>query len=199
MTNATLSLPNATLDLPINPAAACGCGVDAGDVAGPVATTRTEDFLAAVRATGPDRRLVFLLDGTPLVAPGYHVTEVKAVSYETMDCGGLAARWQETVIQIWNPGDDPVREHMAADKFLAIYDRVAAHVSVSPQAELRFEYGDCARPAVSYHVGELEETGETLAVHLRAPGVTCKALDREREAAAAARTDGGTANACCGG
>jgi Family of unknown function (DUF6428) len=100
-----------------------------------------------LRAPKPDQQLVFQLDEAPLVAAGYHVTEVKEVTYNTMDCGGIADKWKETVIQLWNPDDEPEREYMTVRKFLAIYDRVAKHIPVSSDAELRFEYGDRRRPA----------------------------------------------------
>ncbi len=47
-----------------------------------------------------------------------------------MDCGGVADKWKEMVIQLWNPGDEPEREYMTVRKFLAIYDRVAKHIPV---------------------------------------------------------------------
>ena len=91
-------------------------------------TTITRAFLDILRAAKPDQQLVFQLDEAPLVAAGYHVTEVKAVTYNTMDCGGVADKWEETIIQLWNPGDEPEREYMTVRKFLAIYDRVAKHI-----------------------------------------------------------------------
>lgn len=176
-------------------ASVCGEAPDsAADL--PADTLRTGDFLAAVRRANPGCPLEFHLDGDPLVGPGYHVTEVKAATYETMDCGGAANRWKETIIQLWNPGDEPENGHMAAGKFLAIYDRVAAHVPVSATAELRFEYGDCSRPASAYPVASLKEAGGRLLVDLRAPVVTCKAIDRERDQAA--RGNRGTVPRCCG-
>ena len=200
---ATLSLPNS--DQPVtrpydhddadavsSSASSCCGGDDACDVTD-TRTTRTGEFLAAVRAAAPDQRLVFQLDGAPLVGPGYHVTEVKAVTTDAMDCGGVADRRQETIIQLWNPGDDPVREHMAAGKFLAIYDRVAAHVPVSADAKVRFEYGDLGRPAISYHVADVEPRGDALLIHLRAPVVTCKARDRD----ALACRGGADDESCC--
>ncbi|HXO98562.1 MAG TPA: DUF6428 family protein [Chthoniobacterales bacterium] len=152
----------------------------------------TGRFLSTLRGAGLDQRLIFQLNQSPLVAPGYHVTEVKAVSYNTMDCGGVADSWQETVIQLWNPGDEPKREYMTVRKFLAIYDRVARHVPISNEAELRFEYGDIGQPACSYHVHNIEAGGELILVHLRAPVVTCKARDRKQ-----ADSDRAKAN-CCG-
>jgi hypothetical protein len=93
----------------------------AADSYGTSGTTSTLAFIGALRAAGSDQRLVFQLDEAPLVAPGYHVTEGNAFSYNTMDCGGVADKWRETVIQLWNPGDEPNAEFMTARKFLAIY------------------------------------------------------------------------------
>ena len=69
---------------------------------------------------------------------------------------------------------------MTIRKFLAIYERVAEHIPVSYDAELRFEYGDARRPAASYHVERLESRGALVLVHLRSPVVTCKARDRKK-------------------
>jgi hypothetical protein len=154
-------------------------------------TTTTRAFLDILRSAGPDQQLVFQLDEVPLVEAGYHVTELKAVNYNTMDCGGVADRWEETVIQLWNPGDEPEREYMTVRKFLAIYDRVAKHIPVSYDAELRFEYGDKGRPAASYHVELLESRENLILVHLRAPVVTCKERDRKSANMAVAETS------CC--
>ena len=109
-----------------------------------------------------------------------------------MDCGGVADKREETVIQLWNPGDEPEREYMTVGKFLAIYKRVAEHISVSYDAELRFEYGDTRRPATSYHVERLEPRGTLILIQLRAPEVTCKARDRKKARLIAAETS------CCG-
>ena len=142
-------------------------------------TTSTRVFLDRLRGAKPDQQVVFQLDQAVLVGAGYHVTEVKAVTYSTMDCGGVADSWDETVIQLWNPGDEPERGYMTVKKFLAIYDRVVEHIPVSDNAELRFEYGDAHRAAASYHVERLESREALILVHLRAPAVTCKARDRE--------------------
>ena len=155
-------------------------------------TISTRTFLDILRAGKPDQQLVFQLDEATLVAPGYHVTELKALTYNTMDCGGVADKWEETVIQLWNSGDEPEREYMTVRKFLAIYERVAKHISVSYDAELRFEYGDTRRPAASYHVERLESRGALVLVHLRAPVVTCKERDRKKASITAAKSS------CCG-
>ena len=85
--------------------------------------TSTATLMDALR-TSAQRPLEFHLDGRLLIGPGYHVTEVKAVSIEAMDCGGQAASWRETVIQLMDgSAEDAASGFMTNRKFLAIYDR----------------------------------------------------------------------------
>ncbi len=136
----------------------------------------TQELLDTL-ALHPDKPLVFEASGQR-VSPGYHVTEVMNVTYESMDCGGQANFWRETVVQLMGPGAGDKPEFMTVQKFLSIYRRVAASLPVRGEAEIRFEYGDAARPAVHYHVGQVALEGAHLLVHLLPPGVTCKARDR---------------------
>ncbi|MDQ3396774.1 MAG: DUF6428 family protein [Deinococcota bacterium] len=146
-------------------------------------TTDTRSFLEAVEGAGK-RPLLFMLEGSLLVGPGYHVTEVKALSYHAMDCGGQAQQWRETLVQLWNPAEQEAGEFMSAAKFLSIYRRVARSIPVDEAAELRFEYGNLHRPAIHYHVGSVEAQDDQLLAHLRSPVVTCKARDRRHAQAA---------------
>ena len=137
----------------------------------------TLGLIAALQAT-PQRPLEFWLDGQPLVPPGYHVTEVKAVSIEAMDCGGKAASWRETVIQLMDGSPQDARAgFMTTRKFLSIYGQVTRQIPVRGEAEVRFEYGDTSSPALQYHVSGLEAQPQRVLIHLRAPGVQCKAGD----------------------
>lgn len=137
----------------------------------------THELLAALRGT-PQRPLEFHLNGERLVPAGYHVTEVKAVSIESMDCGGKANAWRETVIQLMDgSAQEAEAGFMTNRKFLAIYDRVVKQMPVRDEAEMRFEYGNTALPAMQYHVAGLELLPDSIRVHLRTPGVQCKASD----------------------
>jgi Family of unknown function (DUF6428) len=138
-------------------------------------STSTQTVIEGLRAQ-PQRPLEFWLNGELLVGPGYHVTEVKAVTIEAMDCGGKAATWRETVIQLMDgSAEDAAGGFMSNRKFLAIYDRVTSRIPVRDEAEVRFEYGNTAVPAVQYHVTGLEMQPERIVVRLRPPGVQCKA------------------------
>ena len=134
----------------------------------------TQTFLATLELYS-ERPLVFDL-GDAHVPGGYHVTEIKAVSTQAMDCGGRADAWRETVVQLWAP-ERLEKRSMNVGKFLAIYGRVAAHIPIEAEAELRVEYGALGAPAVSYLVGGIE-VREEVVVRLRPPAVTCKAAER---------------------
>lgn len=135
----------------------------------------TSSFLKTVR-DAPDLPLEFRLNGRPLVPAGYHVTEVKAVTIESMDCGGKANAWKETVVQLMDGTPDEAREgFMTTRKFLSIYDRVAARIPVHGHAEIRFEYGNVSNPALQYQLLSVDPQPERVVVELQLPGVMCKA------------------------
>lgn len=148
--------------------------------------TSTLALLAELRSQS-QRPLEFHLRGERLVPAGYHVTEVKAVTVEAMDCGGRAASWHETVIQLMDGSAEEARAGwMTNRKFLAIYDRVARHIPVRQEAEVRFEYGHALLPALQYHVRHIEGQPGRVVIHLDPPRVQCKAS-----------TDAASGAGCC--
>ncbi|GAA5512333.1 hypothetical protein Dcar01_01047 [Deinococcus carri] len=162
--------------------------------------TTTHTLLDTLRAQ-PQRPLEFHLHGERLVPPGYHVTEVKAVTVESMDCGGKANAWRETIIQLMDGSAEEAQAgFMTNRKFLAIYDRVVKHISVRDEAEVRFEYGNSVTSAMQYHVTHIEPQAERVIVHLRTPGVQCKAGDACGQPTTSAEAEDACApgSGCCG-
>jgi len=137
----------------------------------------TQDFIAQLRHQ-PDKQLVFVNPGGDTIHDGYHLTEIKAAKLQTVDCGGQKNRWNETVMQLWVPSDEPSQEFMTAGKFLSIYDKVSRMIDVDAAAEIRFEYGDENFFPSNYHVESIDKAGSELRVELRPPQTTCKARDR---------------------
>lgn len=133
----------------------------------------TQRLLEKLQSCTEDKSLVFDL-GDRIIAPGYHVTEVKAVAVRSVDCGGRANTWNETVVQLWSPGSATAEGYMKVGKFLSIYQRVVASLPIDPEAVLRFEYGEVGEPAISYLVSTVCVEGDAVRVHLSAPGVACK-------------------------
>src|SRR5882724_9429098 len=111
---------------------------------------KTHEFIKALRNSTDKELIVANADGQSIHA-GYHLTEIKAASFETVDCGGKTNRWNETILQLWVP-EDAEDTYMKSDKFLRIYDKVRRLVPVDEQAAIRF--------------------------FLEPPATTCKARDR---------------------
>ena len=142
----------------------------------------THDFISRLRGA-PSKQLVFTNSEGATIHGGYHLTELKMASFDTVDCGAQKNQWNETIVQLWVPEEEENGEHMTAAKFLSIYDKVVRLISLDVTAEIRFEYGDKNFPPSNYHVENISETAAELRVQLRLPQTTCKARDRRQSGA----------------
>ncbi|MCA1659307.1 MAG: DUF6428 family protein [Verrucomicrobiaceae bacterium] len=138
----------------------------------------TQEFIAALRKT-PDNQLIFENEAGDTVRAGYHLTEIKAAHFDTVDCGGQTNQWRETILQLWVPaGASDEEEYMTAGKFLRIFDKVSAMIPLQVEAEIRVEYGDENFFPSLYHVELVTSQDGTTRVLLAPPATTCKARDR---------------------
>jgi hypothetical protein len=125
------------------------------------------------------------------VQAGYHVTEVKAGSFVTLDCGGNPDAWQETILQV---EDIPPREgetFMRVGKFRRILGQVDAKVRLNADARLTLEVSKPGEAMRVYDVADLAFTEDSAIVHLGERAAICK----PRHRAAMASPSG--ASACC--
>src|SRR5882757_9041635 len=111
---------------------------------------RTQDFISRLREA-PAKRLVFTNLNGATIHGGYHLTELKAASFDTVDCGAQKNQWNDTIARL---------------------------ISLDVTSEIRFEYGDKNFPPSDYHVEKISENEAELRVQLRLPQTTCKARDR---------------------
>jgi len=151
---------------------------------------KTSLFISTLRehATLP---LVFRA-GRAAISSHYHLTEVKRVAYETMDCGAQTHRWSETQFELWVPplvGALPGRDHMPAGKFLAILDRVEKELPLDGDTPARVFVALGDAPAALFDVAGMEAAEGRLYVELTPDRTRCKAAERR----VAALTSG-----CCG-
>ena len=138
----------------------------------------TQEFIAALRTT-PDNQLIFENETGDTVRAGYHLTEIKAAHFDTVDCGGQTNRWDETIVQLWVPaGADDDDGYMTAGKFLRIFDKVTAMIPLQLETEIRVEYGDENFFPSLYHVESVTSEDGATRVLLAPPATTCKARDR---------------------
>jgi hypothetical protein len=123
---------------------------------------------------------------------GYHITEVKAGSFVTLDCGANADAWQETILQVEDiPARDGDRQ-MTVRKFAGIISQVDRKVPLNADARLTLEIGPPHAPMQVFDVASVTVTGEAATLHLGPRPAICKPRHRaEQEAAAASSTS------CC--
>lgn len=125
----------------------------------------------------PAKPLRFTVAGQKLVPNDFHVTEIKKVSIESLDCGGGASAWEELVIQLWSPRGDDTPQPMTVEKFSKILAKAGA-LPLLDGEHVRFEYAPLGQPAVQYALDSLNAAGDALEVELTPPYVACKPIER---------------------
>jgi hypothetical protein len=146
-----------------------------------------------------DGKALMIEYGGRRAQPGYHVTEVKAGSFVTLDCGANADAWQETILQV---EDIPAKDggsYMTVGKFRAILGQVDRKIRLNGEARLTFEIGVPEVPMQIFDVAEVS-IGEDMAVlRLGARPAICKPRHRAAlaEAAACCAPASGSASSCC--
>jgi len=150
----------------------------------------TSEFLNALRAR-PDLPLAFST-ASGSVPAGYHLTEIKRVTHDTVDCGNVPHQWTENQFELWTPSaPEPDCRPMLARKFLSIVDEVRKSLAIDGTVEA-FIFGRIAGGADQLHRIKSIETGkESITVRLEPVSASCKAADREAGAT-------GSAGGCCG-
>lgn len=152
---------------------------------------KTSDFLAVLRIHA-GLPVVFSAGAGP-ISPHYHLTEVKRVGYETMDCGAMTHRWSETQFELWVPplaSPLPGRPHMAADKFLSIVGRVETVLPLDGESAARVFAALGDQGASLYDITSAAPSDGRLHVRLSPLHARCKAAERR---------DASLTAGCCGG
>jgi hypothetical protein len=138
---------------------------------------KTNEFIALL-GDHKSRELLFEYSDGRLVGANYHITEVKHVSVESVDCGARSDAWKETVIQLWeSPAEAGKTNYMTAYKALGILSKVARLKPLSEDAEVRFEYGNRHFHTAQLYVKGVETRNDRLLVRLDVAAVACKAND----------------------
>src|SRR5207248_4884609 len=140
---------------------------------------KTNEFISELRRA-PENQLLFVDGNGHAVHTGYHLTELKAASLDTVDCGGQANQWQETIVQLWVPAN-PNDNYMSTDKFLKIFDKVRGMIPLNFDAAIRVEYGDENFFPSTYDVRTITHAEDMTLVLLQAPETTSKARDRRHK------------------
>ena len=74
---------------------------------------KTQHFISSLREA-PPKRLVFANSEGATIHGGYHLTELKAASFDTVDCGAQKNQWNETIVQLWVPEEEEENGEIAS-------------------------------------------------------------------------------------
>ena len=150
----------------------------------------TKTFLELL-ANNPQKELVFEYEANQFI-PVYHITEVKNVHFESIDCGGNAHEEYQTITQLWiSPKDFLKKKCMTAEKALKIYNIVDGVKPMKRDTEIFFEYGYKDLRTSVYSIEEVDKTETQLIIRMFVPKTACKPAQQVFE-------KGKEALSCCG-
>lgn len=126
----------------------------------------------------PAQILQFRYAADKLVAPSYHITEIKQAPITAVDCGGKVNAWTEIIVQLWEPEEQQTERAMAVDKALKIVALVEKHIDLHPKATVKIEFGNSTFDTRQMYPNEFLLQGDNLIVNLQPDATQCKATDR---------------------
>lgn len=124
------------------------------------------------------KELLFKYAENKFAGTNYHLTEVKNVTFETVDCGGNVNDWRETHIQLWESPTEIGKEYyITTDKAVAILERVHSIRSLWLETEVKVEFGNTDFHTSVLSVENVISDANTVTIKLYANKTECKALD----------------------
>lgn len=122
----------------------------------------------------PELGLEFQIEEEKTIAPTFHITEIKNVSIESVDCGGRPDSYKETVVQLMVNPEEKIRRPWTASKALSIFKKVDEMKPIEGNTEIFFEYGDETLRTSHYSVSVAETDKDKLTLRLFAKPTVCK-------------------------
>ena len=141
----------------------------------------TQAFLN-ILIQNPNLPLYFEYQVGRFIRADYHITEIKNVSYDTVDCGGIQNTWQETIVQLWENGTPEPKHSVDTTKALKIFEVVEKVRPTFKDTDISFEYGNASFHTAILAVASVDISDKVI-VRLQSTNTTCKANDRAAEAA----------------
>jgi len=125
-----------------------------------------------------NKALLFEYAENKVAGTNYHLTEVKNVTFETVDCGGNTNDWQETHFQLWeSPKEIGKSDYMTVDKVLDILDRVNGIRLLWLDTEVKVEFGNEDFHTSILSIENTISESDRLIVKLFTTETGCKASD----------------------
>ena len=138
---------------------------------------KTQEFLDLLTEHS-GKALLFEYTPGKFVNANYHITEIKNITVDSVDCGAGTDSWKETIIQLWeSPSEVGKTEFMKAFKALGILKKVDGMRAMDREAEVRFEYSNPTFHTAQLFVDDVLWDASKLVVKLTVKKTDCKAKD----------------------
>tara|TARA_R110002072_G_scaffold22615_1_gene79198 strand:+ start:16184 stop:16675 length:492 start_codon:yes stop_codon:yes gene_type:complete len=125
-----------------------------------------------------DKELLFEYAPNQLVGANYHITEVKHIKIDSVDCGANTDAWNETIIQLWeSPSELGKAEYMSTFKALGILNKVGTMKPYDLSSEVKFEYSNALFHTAQLFVTDYEIRNNNLIFKLAIEKTDCKAKE----------------------
>jgi len=138
---------------------------------------KTQELLNVLKENN-QKALLFEYQKNKFAGTNYHLTEVKNVTFDTVDCGGKVNDWKETHIQLWESPSEVGKEYyITTDKAVAILERVN---NISPlwlETEVKVEFGNDAFHTSVLSIDGIVSDDNQLIIKLFANETRCKAQE----------------------
>ncbi len=118
---------------------------------------KTEELLSILKENR-NKELLFEYSKDKHAGTNYHLTEVKNVAFESVDCGGVSNNWKETHLQLWeSPNEIGKAEYMTVDKVIDILERVNDIKPLWLDTDVKVEFGNA-----DFHTSVMSIEGTSL-------------------------------------
>jgi hypothetical protein len=134
---------------------------------------KTQQFLELLTQNEANE-LIFEFQEGQFIPKAYHITEVKNVHIESVDCGGRPDEYFQTVVQLWHDGKEETETFMTAKTAAKIFDTVNKIKPLKLDTPIFFEWGDANTRTSVYEVNAVHILGNQLIVKTFVPPTACK-------------------------
>ncbi len=138
---------------------------------------KTKEFINKLNEN-KNKALLFEFAKDKYAGTNYHLTEIKNVHFNSVDCGGNTNNWKETHLQLWeSPSEIGKKEYLTVDKVLSIIEKVDSINPLWQETDLKVEFGNEEFHTSIMNVSDFEINETQLIVKLYSEKTLCKAPD----------------------
>lgn len=136
---------------------------------------KTQEFFNVLSEYN-NKSLIFEYASNKYVGANYHITEVKHITIDSVDCGAQTDAWKETIIQLWeSPLEKGKTEYMSVLKAQGILNKVGRMKPFVTDAEIKIEYSNSNFHTAQLFVNDFEIQNNNLIFKLAIQKTDCKA------------------------